>query len=489
VRANLRGSFVFILASLLAPLAPTGAAAQVFLDLEGSWIARVTRADKGAIQLEFGIPEGGVFGVTGRGFTAGAGYFFAIGRNQTLRRDPIGRISGTLLLVNDAEPAYPFGTLEIEDGKTDGKFGRFSLSGVLTVGPFAPLDVKLKGVRPDANHSVLAGATTGAKVSGPGIRSDRYDLVVLPDPAGYPVFTYGGLGPLLVDGVDQTNPTFRGRFILDDKQRLFGTFDSTVLGPGVAGGRLALKTRSSGTDPVLKLKAETPTRKMRVTATLHRAVTPALAVSPPGPIDLGAVQLASSAEQVFAVLNSGAGVLRGEARFADGGDPDFTLLDDTGAQVPAISYEIEADAIANVRVRFTPTESGARTAVLEFTGAGLESRVLNGIGADLIVVPVEVLEFPNTEVGMNADLDFTVTNVASNVITGEATLPAGAPHFTLREGGEDVTSVAYSLEPGQSTAIAVRFQPEDAGDLTGAISFSGGSGATRTLTGAAIAAP
>jgi hypothetical protein len=344
-------------------------------------------------------------------------------------------------------------------------------------------------VRPDANPPVLAGGTTGAKVSGPGIRSDRYDLAVLPDEAGHPIFAYNGRGPLLVDGEDQEDPRFDGRFILDDKQRLFGTFDSSVLGPGVAGGKLAFKTRNSGTVPRLKLKAETPTRKMRVIATLGRAVTPLLAVSPPGVVDFGAVQLASSEEQVFAVLSAGGGILRGEARFAAGGDSDFTLIDDGGAQVSVIPYEIDAETIANVRVRFAPSEPGPRTAELEFSGAGLLSRTLNGTGADLVVIPSEVLDFPETEVGMNTDLDFTVTNVASAVISGEVTLPAGAPHFTRRDGGEDVTSVAYSLNPGRTITITVRFQPGDAGDLTGAISFSGGAGATRTLTGTAVAAP
>jgi hypothetical protein len=66
---------------LSAALTPSAAPAQEYLDLEGDWIARVTRADKGALQLEFGVPEGGVFSVSGRGFTRGAGYFFTIGRN------------------------------------------------------------------------------------------------------------------------------------------------------------------------------------------------------------------------------------------------------------------------------------------------------------------------------------------------------------------------------------------------------------------------
>ena len=187
---------------------------------------------------------------------------------------------------------------------------------------------------------------------------------------------------------------------------------------------------------------------MRVVATLARAVTPILAVSPPGIVDFGAVQLASSGEQVFVVLNTGAGTLFGEAHFAAGGDADFTLLDEDGTQVPAIGYAIEAEAISTVRVRFSPSEAGFRTAVLEFTGAGLQSRTLNGIGADLTVTPADGLEFPETEVGMNAELEFIVANAGSSPISGDPTLPAGAPNFTLRDQGEDVDSIAYSLNPG-----------------------------------------
>ena len=480
-------------ALLLLALLTDGASAQTFVDLEGSWIARVAKADKGALQLEFGIPEAGVFTVAGRGFTLGGGEFFVVAADQTLRRGPLRHIRGELALVTDTDPPVPIGVLTIEDGKTSKKFDRFSLRGRLAFDGLPAADVKIKGTRPDASEPVLSGGTTGAKVTGRGIRSEAYDLEVLPDPTGFPVFLYTGVGPLEVDGVDvQDDASVGGRFILDEKQRLYGTFLAPAIGAGVANGKLAIKSRKSGGAlPRLKLKAvaEPGARKVRVNAGLERNVVPEIGVTPPGPVSLGAVELGGSQDQVFTVRNNGAGLLIGEARFTDESDAAFSLVDLEGAGVSAVAYSVEADQSTSVRVRFTPTESGERTATLSFTGGGGATRVLNAAGADLAVIPLDALEFPDTEVGMTTDASFTIANVGSQPIDGAATLAVGAPDFTFRVGGEDVTTFAYSLDSGETETLTVRFQPTAAGDFDGSVTFSGGSGATRLLSGTAVEAP
>ncbi|MGI9432282.1 MAG: choice-of-anchor D domain-containing protein [Myxococcota bacterium] len=465
--------------------------AQEFQDVEGTWIVRITKGDKGAALLEFGTPAAGVFSVTGRGFTLTSSDFFVVAPDQSLVRDSDGRITGTLNLESDNAAALPLGVLTIESGKANAKFEKFNVSGVFTSGVLAPVPIKLKGTRAPETQPVLTGRSTAGKVSGGGTKSKFYDITVTQDAAGFPIFEYVGTGPIAVDKIELPDVPMAGRFILDDKQRLYGTFESAPLGgTGVAEGKLAAKTKASGvSDPRLKLKAEVPARKVKVNATLDRAVSPLLGVAPTGTVDFGAVQLLGSAEQVFTVRNDGVGVLVGEATFVAGGDADFTLLDGTGALVESVSYTVPAETSTTVRVRFSPAESGSRSASLSFSGGGGATRALTGTGADLMVVPAEFLAFPETEVGMTEDLDFTVTNAGSAAITGEAIVTAGTDDFTLREGGEDQTTVAYSLNPGQSTTVTVRFAPADAGTFAGSISFSGGTGAIRGVTGTAVAAP
>jgi len=465
--------------------------AQEFQDVEGSWLVRITKGDKGAAVLEFGTPAAGVFSVTGRGFTLTSSDFFVVAPDQSLVRDSDGRISGQLELDSDTAVPLPLGVLTVESGKANAKFEKFNVTGMFTSGALPPVPIKLKGTRAPATEPVLTGRSTAGKVSGGGAKSKFYDLTVTQDAAGYPIFEYLGTGPIAIDGIESPDVPMSGRFVLDDKQRLYGTFLSDPLGgAGVAQGKLATKTKASGiSDPRLKLKAEVPARKVKVNATLDRAVSPLIGVAPAGAVDLGAVQLAGSAEQVFTVRNDGVGTLVGEATFVTGGDADFTLVDDTGALVESVAYVVPAATSTTVRVRFSPSVSGTRSASLSFSGGGGATRALTGTGADLMVVPAEFLAFPETETGMNADLDFTVTNAGSAAITGEAIVTAGTDDFSLREGGENQTTVMYSLNPGQSTTVTVRFAPEDAGTFAGSISFSGGTGAIRGLTGTAVAAP
>jgi len=488
---KLRPTRLCVWLCVLLGLGVNSAFAQEFQDVEGSWIVRITKGDKGAALLEFGTPAAGIFSVTGRGFTLTSSDFFVVAPDQTLERDSDGRISGQLDLESDTAAPLPLGVLTVESGKATANFEKFNVTGMFTSGALPPVPIKLKGTRAPVTQPVLTGRSTAGKVSGGGAKSKFYDITVTQDAEGFPIFEYLGTGPVAVDGIELPDVPMSGRFILDDKQRLYGTFESAPLGgAGIAEGKLAAKTKASGiSDPRLKLKAQVPARKVKVNATLDRAVSPLLAVAPTAAVDFGAVQLLGSAEQVFTVRNEGVGVLSGEATFVTGGDADFTLLDGTGALVESVAYVVPAETSTNVRVRFSPSVSGSRSASLSFSGGGGATRALTGTGADLMVVPAEFLAFAETEVGMTEDLDFTVTNAGSTAITGEAIVTAGTDDFTLREGGEDQTTVMYSLNPGQSTTVTVRFAPAEAGMFAGSISFSGGTGAIRAVTGTAVAAP
>lgn len=79
-----------------------------------------------------------------------------------------------------------------------------------------------------------------------------------------------------------------------------------------------------------------------------------------------------------------------------------------------------------------------------------------------------------TEVGTTKDAKFTVTNGGGAVMNGQAT--TAAPYSI-------VGAANYSLAPGQSAVITVRFTPTEVGGVTGAVVFTGGQGSTVQVVG------
>jgi hypothetical protein len=348
----------------------------------------------------------------------------------------------------------------------------------------AAVALRLRGTRPPAALPVLTGRSTKAHVAGPGVRSRFYELAVGEDPAGFPAFGFAGAGPIEVDGVELADVASGGRFLVDAKGRLFGTFASPVLGDGTLTGSLGLQGTTAL--PRVRMKARTASRRVQLTAVLDKAVSPVLSVRPAGDVDFGPVALLASAQRVFTVRNAGVGLLEGSASIASG-DADFALVNGDGAVVEQIDYALAADEETEVRVRFRPTEGGAREAVLAFTGGGGAERGLSGAGQDLVVTPETGLDFGSVAQGASDDLQLTVANVGPTRLQGTATLGAGAPDFTLVEGGSPAASVAYDLAAGGSRKVTVRFAPQSTGAKSGSVSFSGGTGAVRSLAGTATA--
>jgi hypothetical protein len=87
-------------------------------------------------------------------------------------------------------------------------------------------------------------------------------------------------------------------------------------------------------------------------------------------------------------------------------------------------------------------------------------------------------DFGNVSVGGSADASFVVENTGTGTLTGQAT--TAAP-YSIVAGG------AYSLTAGQTQAVTVRFSPTAAQTFPGTVSFTGGGGASRTVTGVGVA--
>ncbi len=101
-----------------------------------------------------------------------------------------------------------------------------------------------------------------------------------------------------------------------------------------------------------------------------------------------------------------------------------------------------------------------------------------GAGLDPSVTPSSQ-DFESVPVGSTADRTFTVQNAGGGMLTGSAT--TSAP-FSIVSGG------SYNLTAGQSQAVTVRFSPTSAGTFLGNVNFTGGGGASRTVTGVGVPA-
>ena len=102
------------------------------------------------------------------------------------------------------------------------------------------------------------------------------------------------------------------------------------------------------------------------------------------------------------------------------------------------------------------------------------------IGPGLTVAPVDTTSFGSIEVGHTSDRIFTVYNSGSAALSGNAT--ASEP-FNVIAGG------SYTLAPGETKNVAVRYAPFAAGNHLAAVAFTGGAGESRQVMGSAFVDP
>lgn len=197
---------------------------------------------------------------------------------------------------------------------------------------------------------------------------------------------------------------------------------------------------------------------------------PTIAVSP-AVINFGSIQVSQSNDQRFTVTNIGGGILTGNISISGTG---FSL-------VGSGSYSLAAGQSAMITVRFSPTAATTYSGSASFTGGGGASAALQGAGysstapAPVLSVSPTSLPFGTVYVTHTKELAFTVTNTGGGVLTGAASITHS--NFAIIGGA------SYSLGSGQSTTILVRFGPTAATSYSGTVSFTGGGGAARSVTG------
>ena len=172
----------------------------------------------------------------------------------------------------------------------------------------------------------------------------------------------------------------------------------------------------------------------------------------------------------FTVQNTGGGTLDGAASGLTG--PDLSFVGST-------DYSLGAGETATVTVRFAPTAVSPYAQTVAFTGGGGASRSVTGIGITpptLQVTPVDGLSFGTVIVGGATDMAFIVQNTGHGTLTGSASGLTG-PDLSF------VGSTDYSLGAGETATVTVRFAPTAEAAYSQTVTFTGGAGATRAVTG------
>ena len=202
--------------------------------------------------------------------------------------------------------------------------------------------------------------------------------------------------------------------------------------------------------------------------------TPVLQVTP-GTIAYGTILNGTSKTNSFTVQNIGTGTLTGSASV---GAP-FSILSGE-------SYNLGAGASQVVTVVFSPTGTSNYNQSVTFTGGNGASTTVTG-SATNAPVPTPVLQVTPGSIAYGTILNgtsktnsFTVQNIGTGTLTGTANV--GAP-FSIVSGG------SYSLGANASQTVTVIFSPTVANSYNQSLTFTGGNGASTTVTGNATDAP
>lgn len=169
--------------------------------------------------------------------------------------------------------------------------------------------------------------------------------------------------------------------------------------------------------------------------------------------------LSGGTESTFDVWRGGASISTG--------NKGATYLDSSSSLVAGKNYTYYV--IVHLSTGFSVTSNTVN--------ATAPATCTTGSGATITVKP-STLAFGPVAVGSSATQNFVVTNTGTGTLAGTASVSSP---FKI------VGGATYSLAPGASQAVAVSFTPGLVQSYSQSATFSGGSGATETVTGSGIA--
>ncbi|SDE24359.1 hypothetical protein SAMN05428966_107377 [Massilia sp. PDC64] len=210
-------------------------------------------------------------------------------------------------------------------------------------------------------------------------------------------------------------------------------------------------------------------------------------LSEAGPVAFADTQVGkSAAAHTITLSNGGTAALKVSSLVLNGAQAsDFVLGGTCAANV-----SVAASGSCTIDVGFKPTAAGQRAATLVLmTDAGNQFTVaLSGTG---VAVPVPMLtvnpqsfDFGAADVnGTSPTHRFTLTNTGANAATVTAATFTGP--YALQADTGACAAVPFTLQPGASCDLVVRFTPVGAGDAAGSLALTadGGGAWNVALTG------
>jgi len=197
--------------------------------------------------------------------------------------------------------------------------------------------------------------------------------------------------------------------------------------------------------------------------------SPAIAVSSPS-ISATTLSGSSPAAQSFQIWNSGVGTL------------SYSISDNQSWLTAGPSPSTSTGEHDSITVTFSTASlaPGAYSATITINATGASNTPVQ-IPVGLIVegpptlsLTPASLDFGNVQTGTVAEIAFTVRNSGGGQLVGNAST-SGA--FSIANGNN------YDLGAGQSQSVVVRFAPAAVQTYLGSVSFTGGGGAIRPVSG------
>ena len=181
----------------------------------------------------------------------------------------------------------------------------------------------------------------------------------------------------------------------------------------------------------------------------------------PTSLDFGSVSVQSTVDRTFTITNNGTGTLAGSVTESC---DHYQVVSGGGA------YSLAPAAVRTVTVRFAPTASGTHACTVDLGVSACSDVACTGTATDVIACDVSPasLDFGNVDIGSLADLTFTITNNGTASVAGMVSEGCEFYHVVYGNG-------AYTLAPGDSRAVIVRFVPLQAGSFSCQIDLGSGS--------------
>jgi hypothetical protein len=189
----------------------------------------------------------------------------------------------------------------------------------------------------------------------------------------------------------------------------------------------------------------------------------------PGSWNYGNVAVGGYQEKTFVVKNDGNANLNVTATTLTGANASEFSIQSGGG-----SFTLGPLATRNIVIRFAPTTAGSKTAALSINSNDPDENPftvsLSGTGTvpDISVNPAS-WDFGAINVGSYADHTFVVKNDGSANLVVTATTLTGthAAEFSIQSGGG-----SFTLTPGATQNIVIRFSPASGGNKTASLSIS-----------------